>query len=395
MILPFAISRLPRIVFGAGSMCQLPDFAAPFGKRALLVTGVSSFENSRFCQPFLDDLKKKAFSWEHIRVGGEPSPQFVDEQVRSLKGTGISVVIGIGGGSVLDAAKAIAGLLLPGNSVMDHLEGVGPEMPYLGPSVPFLAVPTTAGTGSEATKNAVLSQRGPNGFKKSFRHELLVPQYAVVDPDLLSTCPPPLIAADGMDALTQLIESFASLNANPFTDSLALDAIGRVWESLPVLFEAENTVPAASARMAYGALISGITLAQAGLGAVHGLASPLGASFPIPHGVVCGTLLAASTAMNIRALQARNPQSPALVKYARLGRVFSRKPDLEFAEAWEALVQGLVERTQQLGLPRLGEFGVAESDLGMVAAKCRAGSMKTNPIILLDEELLEILRSRL
>ena len=395
MILPFAISRLPRIVFGAGSMLQLPDFAAPFGKRALLVTGHSSFENSRFCQPFLGDLKKKAFSWEHIRVEGEPSPHFVDEQVRALKGAGISVVIGIGGGSVLDAAKAIAGLLLPGNSVMDHLEGVGPEMPYRGPSIPFLAAPTTAGTGTEATKNAVLSQRGPGGFKKSFRHELLVPRYAIVDPDLLSTCPRSLIAADGMDALTQLIESFVSLNANPFTDSLALDAIQKVWQNLPVMFETEGRDPTAQAGMAYGALISGVTLAQAGLGAVHGLASPLGAFFPIPHGVVCGTLLAASTATNIRALRARNPQSPALAKYAGLGRIFSQKPDLEFADAWEALVQGLLERTQQLGLPGLGKFGVADADLEMLIAKCRAGSMKTNPITLHDEELIEILKSRL
>ena len=395
MISPFTISRLPRIVFGAGSIRQLPGFAAPFGKRALLVTGVSSFENSRFSRPFLDDLKKQAFSWEHIRVEGEPSPQLVDEQVRSLKGAGISVVIGIGGGSALDAAKAIAGLLIPGNSVMDHLEGVGPELPYSGPSVPFLAVPTTAGTGTEATKNAVLSQHGPNGFKKSFRHELLVPQYAIVDPNLLSTCPSSLIAADGMDALTQLIESFVSLNANPFTDSLAIDAIQKVWQNLPVLFETEGRDPTAQASMAYGALISGVTLAQAGLGAVHGLASPLGAFFPIPHGVVCGTLLGASTAMNIRALRARSSQSPALAKYARLGRIFSPKPDLELADAWDAVVQGLLERTQQLGLPGLGKFGVAEADLEMVIAKCRAGSMKTNPITLLDEELIEILKSRL
>src|SRR5690606_15653417 len=171
-------------------------------------------------------------AWVHFRVEGEPSPQLVDDAVRELKDAGIESVAGIGGGSVLDAAKAIAGLLRVGNSVMDYLEGVGPELPYQGPALPYIAVPTTAGTGSEATKNAVLSVRGKNGFKKSFRHELLVPQYAVVDPDLLATCPRELIAANGMDALTQLLESYVSTKANPFTDALATSGLAAVRDGL-------------------------------------------------------------------------------------------------------------------------------------------------------------------
>jgi len=233
--------------------------------------------------------------------------------------------VGIGGGSALDAAKAIAGLLRVGDSVMDYLEGVGPEKPYTGPAVPFIAVPTTAGTGSEATKNAVLSRHGRDGFKKSFRDERLVAQHALVDPDLLIGCPPELIAANGMDALTQLVESWTSLRANPFTDALALSGLEAARDALLPWYEnaggPADITEAARSRMAYASLISGITLAQVGLGAVHGLASPLGAFFPIPHGVVCGTLLAEATDINIRAMRERDRHNPALARYARLAEI--------------------------------------------------------------------------
>lgn len=208
----------------------------------------------------------------------------------------------------MEAAKAVAGLLKPGNSVMDHLEGVGPERPYAGPSTPFIAVPTTARTGSEVTKNAVLSISSPQGFKKSFRHERLVPEHAAVDPDLLAPCPPPLIAANGMDAFTQLLESFMSTTASPFADALALSAMAAVRDGLLAWYEG---TPGAAVdgreRMAYTALASGITLAQTGLGSVHGLAAPLGAFFPIAHGVTCGTLLAAANPGQHRSLRSPRP----------------------------------------------------------------------------------------
>ena len=243
------------------------------------------------------------------------------------------VVVGIGGGSVLDTAKAVAGLLIPGNSVMDHLEGVGPELPYRGPSVPFVAVPTTAGTGSEATKNAVLSVRGAGGFKKSFRDEALVARVAIVDPDLLAACPPELIAGNGMDALTQLLESYVSTKANPFTDALALSGLAAARDGLLAWFEEVaaargaagpgSVAAVAREQMAYAALCSGICLAQAGLGAVHGLASPLGAQYPIPHGAACGATLVAATRVNIAALEARDPGNRALSRYAAAGRLFT------------------------------------------------------------------------
>jgi alcohol dehydrogenase len=315
------------------------------------------------------------------------------------------VVVAIGGGSVLDTAKAVAGLLTAGNSVRDHLEGVGSELPYRGPSVPFVAVPTTAGTGSEATKNAVLSERGPRGFKKSFRDDALVAQVAIVDPDLLASCPPDVIAGNGMDALTQLLESYFSLRANPFTDALALSGLAAARDGL-LTWHAEavagrgdggmgSLAAAARERLAYAALCSGICLAQAGLGAVHGLASPLGALFPIPHGAACGATLAAATRVNIAALETRDPGSVALSRYAVAAWLLTGRAVADDAETRAALVPELVSWSARLGVPRLSSFGIAESDIPAIVADSRGSSMKTNPIVLTDEEIAAILLASL
>ncbi len=392
---PFSISRLPKIEFGAGSSARLPALARSFGTRALLVTGGKSLQASGHWENLLRGLKQQGMSWETLQVTQEPSPQLVDEAVARFRGADIEVVLGIGGGSVLDAAKAIAGLLRPGNSVLDHLEGVGPELPYTGPATPFIAVPTTAGTGSEATKNAVLSVHGRDGFKKSFRDEQLVPSYAVVDPDLLASCPPQLIAANGMDALTQLLESLVSTRANPFTDALALSGLAAARDGLLQWYEQGPRAAEGRAKMAYAALLSGITLAQVGLGSVHGLASPLGAFFPIPHGVVCGTLVAEATRMNIDVMEQRDPDNPALSKYAQAGRLFRNRTHLEPVGARVFLVHTLTELTKQLDLPRLSAYGVGEADLDHIVANCRGSSMKANPIVLSDEEVKALLRKRL
>jgi alcohol dehydrogenase len=392
---PFSIAKLPQIEFGEGSLKKVPALAASFGKRALLVTGAKSFRESPHWPVLISGLKIQGVAWEHFTVQGEPSPELVDRAVREFRGAGIEVVLGIGGGSVLDAAKAIAGLLPHGNSVMDHLEGVGPELPYRGPATPFIAVPTTAGTGSEATKNAVLSVQGRGGFKKSFRDEQLVPRYAVVDPDLLLTCPRELIAANGMDALTQLIESYVSSRSNPFTDALAFSGLVAAHDGLLAWYGGGEGAVHGRRAMAYASLISGITLAQTGLGSVHGLASPLGAFFPIPHGVVCGTLVAAATEVNIRAMQEREPENPALDKYACLGSLLSGEEPLSNEEAWDALVHTLTEWTATLKLPNLGQYGVSPSDFQAIVANSRGSSMKTNPIALTDGEIAEILQERL
>jgi alcohol dehydrogenase len=242
----FSISRLPRIIYGSGRIDEVPALAANYGRTALLVTGKHSFCSTPRWQAFTQTLESRGINWLHFTVSGEPSPTLVDQAVSRFRGESVDVVIAIGGGSVLDAAKAIAGLLPHGNSVMDHLEGVGKNVPYHGPSTPFIAIPTTAGTGSEATKNSVLSVQGPDGFKKSFRDECLIPEYAVIDPDLLASCPRELVAADGMDAFTQLLESYVSLKANPFIDALAWSGMTAVKEGFFAAWEGNE--PAAAAR---------------------------------------------------------------------------------------------------------------------------------------------------
>ena len=393
---PFSISRLPRISYGQGRINEVPALAAAYGHTALVVTGKQSFCATPRWQAFTEALAAQRLRWLHFTVSGEPSPLGVDDAVRRFRGEGIDVVIAIGGGSVLDAAKAIAGLLPHGNSVMDHLEGVGKNVPYRGPSTPFIAVPTTAGTGSEATKNAVLSIQGPEGFKKSFRDECLIPEYAVIDPDLLASCPRALIAADGMDAFTQLLESYVSIKANPFTDALAWSGMSAFKEGFFAAWE--GTEPEAGhgrGAMAYASLLSGITLAQVGLGSVHGLASPLGAYYPIPHGVVCGTLVAAATRINIEAMQARATNPPALAKYAQVGRLLTGRNAIDDAAAHASLITLLAEWSERLQLPRLHCYGITAQDFPAIVANSRGSSMLTNPIVLTDAEITAILAARL
>ena len=391
----FSIAKLPRIEFGAGVFNKLPDTIASYGRHILLVTGGQSFSRTDYWQTLINELNNRDMTWMQCTVAKEPSPALIDETVKAFADHSFDVVVGIGGGSALDAAKAIAGLLKVKRSVMDYLEGVGPELPYEGPTIPFIAVPTTAGTGSEATKNAVLSKHGENGFKKSFRHEKLVAEYAIVDPDLLSSCPPNVIAANGMDALTQLIESYVSARSNAFTDGLALSGLYAARNALIPLYQQSEPSKAHREKMAYAALISGITLAQVGLGSVHGLASPLGAFYPTPHGVVCGTLVASATAVNIKSMLDREPENRALAKYHHLAETLCEKKFRDPEAAYSALTDLLTLWTKELMLPRLSQYGLQETGLDKVVANSRGSSMKTNPIVLTDEEIKHILLDRL
>jgi alcohol dehydrogenase len=391
---PFTIARLPRIEFGAGAIRKLPAIAAQYGKRLLIITGAGSFTDSVAAEVLFHDLQAAGFTWEIRRVTQEPSPPWVDATVaacNALPDMNFDAVIGIGGGSPLDAAKAVAGLLKPGNSVLDHLEGVGPELPYQGAATPFIAVPTTAGTGSEATKNAVLSVQGEHGFKKSFRDERLVAEYAIVDPDLLATCPPAQIAANGMDAFTQLLEAYVSTRANPLTDALALSGMEAVRDSL-LNFYQDPSDSAARGKMAYAALLSGICLAQTGLGSVHGVVAPLGAFHPIAHGVGCGMLVTAATRLNIDLMEANEPDNPALAKYTIVGKLFRGRSHIDPVGARVFLVHTLTTWAHQLQLPRLADFGVTEADIPKIVANSRGSSMKTNPIVLTDTDIAHLVR---
>ncbi|MCI4411063.1 MAG: iron-containing alcohol dehydrogenase [Thiotrichales bacterium] len=384
------VARLPQILFGAGVSSQLLEHLLHFGKRVLLVTGAHSFDKQAKAAELLQSWREAGCVVFHERVSGEPSPRWVDDCVLRHAASQIEVVVAIGGGSALDAAKAVAGLLPIKHSVMDYLEGVGPQLAYAGAALPFIAMPTTAGTGSEATKNAVLSQSGEGGFKKSFRHDSLMPVWAVIDPTWMLSLPAQQIAFNGLDAITQLIEGYTSLNANPFTDGLALAGLEKAFLALPRWFVNPNDLSAAS-DMAYAALLSGMVLAHAGLGAVHGLAAPLGAFFPAPHGAVCGILLAECTATNIAQLQVTAQNSPALSRYVRIGRLLMDDPTLSDASALLLLVEQLRQWHQQFALPSLSAFGMCDADIPLVVANARGNSMKTNPIELNDAQLATIL----
>lgn len=387
----FTISRLPRILFGSGELSQLTTEIAHFGSSVLIVTGGGSFTNSTHWQALQTELNTASIHWQLIRIPGEPSPEEIDSAVTQCKNSNIDVVVGIGGGSPLDAAKAIAALLPHGNSVMDHLEGVGRGIAYKGPSVPYIAVPTTAGTGSEMTKNAVLSNISL-GFKKSFRDEQLTAQVAIVDSALLETCPRPQLIANAMDSFTQLLESYTSPRSNPITDALVLSGLEHFLQGFSVDSEADL---AGLDHLAYASMISGICLAQTGLGAVHGIASPLGANFNIPHGVACGTMLAAVTATNIGALQQRQANSEALVRYATVGRLMNPKKATNPSIALDILVKTLWQWTDKLGLEKLSHFGMVEADISIIVAASGGNSMKTNPLVLTDNELEKVLLARL
>jgi len=390
---PFFFASTPHIHFGAGKRAELTDILSEFGQRILLVTGGRSFDASPMCQELWEGLQTD-FDIRRVWVDGEPSPGLVDEAVAEYREFLPDSVLAVGGGSTVDAAKAIAGLLPLGRSVMEYLEGVGKGEPYHGPSTPFVAVPTTAGTGGETSKNAVLSVQGDGGFKKSFRHEKLVARHIILDPELTLSCPPDVTAACGMDALTQLLESYVSSNASPMTDALAVSGLEMVRDNLVCAVEQGDDLNA-RAGMLYASSVSGLTLANAGLGSVHGLASPLGAFFPVPHGVVCGTLVYEAISMNIKAMLSRQSDNPALIKYAGIGRLMTGQSGLGDVEARAALLDFLGGWTTRLGMPRLYKYGIEDTDVAKIVAASRGNSMKTNPIELSDEEIAVLIRSRL
>jgi len=395
----FGLGRLPRITFGAGVFAHVPTIVAGHGPRVLLVTGGRSFNGS----PRRGELEAGLAEAGVTLVGsssvtGEPSPADVEGPVARFRDADIDVVLGVGGGAVMDTAKAIAGLLKSGTELMDHLEGVGRGLPYPGPAVPVVAVPTTAGTGSEATRNAVITKRGPEGYKRSFRDETMVPADAVVDPDLLATAPPSLIAANGLDALTQLLEAYTSQRATPFTDALARDGLAAARDGLLAWYADPDgpDAPAARSQMAYAALLSGVCLANAGLGAVHGFASPLGAQLPIPHGMACGAVLWQVISANVAALADRDPESPALAKYADAGRILAELPsNVDDGAARARLLDTLHDWVERLEVPALSAFEMTAEHIPVIVADSPGSSMRTNPVALTDDELTAILESAL
>jgi alcohol dehydrogenase class IV len=391
----FELGRIPRIRFGRGTFEQVVPVVARLGRHVLIVTGRSAFVGSDRWPALLDALAETRMAVDHETVPGEPTPAVIDDLLARRRGTGIDVVLGIGGGSALDTAKAAAGLLGSGTGARDHLEGLPGSTPYPGPALPWVAVPTTAGTGSEATRNAVLSERRDAPFKKSLRDERLVAGEAIVDPDLLLKLPPRAIAANGADALTQLLEGYTSRRATPLTDALALEGLAAARDALPRWHAAAGRGeddPDARTGMAYAALLSGIVLANAGLGIVHGIVSVVGAHTDTPHGAGCGALLVAGIATNIGALDVWSPGHPTRARYATVGRLLADGTATDDAAARHALVDWLERLIDTLRLPGLATYGVTDALVPRLARESLvSSSTKANPVELTEPEVAAII----
>lgn len=389
----FVFANTPKVVFGAGTFGKLDDIISQYGEKVLIVTGGSSLRAAGQYEELCDRLRKRSMQVFDVAVKGEPSPALIDEAVERHRHKQIDAVLSIGGGSVLDAGKAISAMLLQDDSVMAYLEGVGKGKKHTGTKVPFIAVPTTSGTGSEATKNAVLSQIGEKGFKKSLRHDRFVPDIAVLDPMLTISCPPDVTAASGLDAFTQLLGAYVSVQASPMTDAVALSGLHYIKECLIPVCTTEADNVNARAGMAYASLMSGIALANAGLGIVHGLASPIGGYFDIPHGVVCGTLVGEAVKMNIGLLRQEGlGENPYLKKYAKVGAMVAGTDENDVERCCEQLIAAVEEWIKVLKIPRLGKYGISKHDLDKIV---EAAGNKNNPVQLEKEQIKQLLLNRL
>jgi alcohol dehydrogenase class IV len=390
MVKAFQFSRLPKIYFKSGIISELSSVSSQFGNNAVIVTGKKSFIGSKYAETVFNDFKKRGFDYTVISVPGEPSPEEIDDAVKELRDENFKVIISIGGGSVIDAGKAISAMMGIPDSIIDYLEVVG-NKEHPGTKLPFIAVPTTSGTGSEATKNAVISRTGENGFKRSLRHDNFVPDIAMIDPELTLDCPKEITAASGMDCFTQLTEAYVSVKANQYTDALAFEGLKEIKLSLLASFLDGKNIEA-RAGMSFAALTSGICLANAGLGAVHGFASSIGGMYDIPHGLVCGTLMASGNEINVRELRRKADNLTALKKYAVLGELFSDLKGKSDDYYIDSFIRFLHNLTAHLNLPGLSQFGVQEKDLELI---CRNTEIKNNPVKLSGEDLKDILRPRL
>jgi len=380
--MPFDFATPTRIVFGAGTLREVAPAAKEFGHRALIVTGRSAERSA----PLAAQLGATGVSSCRFAVEGEPTLDVIRNGVQRAQEEQCNVVIGFGGGSALDAGKAIAALLTNRGELLDYLEVIGAGKPLTLPSAPFIAVPTTAGTGTEVTRNAVLASP-EHRVKVSLRSPLMLARLAVVDPELTFDLPRDVTARTGLDAITQLIEPYVSLRANPLTDGFCVEGLRRVARSLRQAFHHGHD-SVARTDMSMASLLSGLSLANAGLGVVHGLAGPVGGMFPAPHGAVCAALLPHGMDANIRALACRAPESGSLHRYQTVASILTGKPNASAREG----VEWVAAACEELNIPGLGSYGVGKADFPVLLEKAsQASSMKANPIALTREEMREVL----
>lgn len=382
----FEFATAGRIVFGPGTLNEVGASARPFGARPLVVTGRNPDRASRL----LELLAGDGLSATSFAVAGEPSTDCVLAGVKEAREAGCDLVIGFGGGSAIDAAKAIAALLGNDGNLLDYLEVIGRAQPLPRPGVPCLAIPTTAGTGAEVTRNSVLASPEQR-VKVSLRSPFLLPRAAIVDPELTRDLPPAVTATTGLDALTQLIEPYVCNRANPLVDALCVEGIRRAARSLRRACE-HGDDPGPREDMALASLFGGLALANAGLGAVHGFAAPIGGMFPAPHGAVCAALLPPVMAANVRALHERQPASLILARFAEIARLLTDRPQATAEEG----VAWVRELCRGLAIPPLRTYGLSEAHIPAVVEKAAlASSMKANPIALTREDLAAALAAAL
>jgi alcohol dehydrogenase class IV len=378
----FEFATAGRILFGAGRLNEAGSLVAGFGTRVLVVTG----SRTRRAVALIDRLEEVEIYHQVFPVSGEPTTEIIQQGVAAARSFNAEIIVGIGGGSAIDAGKAIAAVATNPGDLFDHLEVIGKARPLVNPPLPFVALPTTAGTGAEVTRNAVIASP-EHQVKVSLRSPLMLPRLAIIDPVLTYDLPAAVTAATGMDALTQLIEPYVSIKANPLTDGFCREGLVRAGRSLKKAYLDGNDTEARN-DMALASLLGGLALANSGLGVVHGFAGPIGGRFTAPHGMVCATLLTESVKTNVTALKNRAPDSPALGRYQESARLILGKKRATVDD----LITWLEELTRDLQIPGLRAFGTQSDHIEeMVRQSRQASSMKGNPIVLDDDELSAIL----
>lgn len=378
----FEFMTASRIIVERGGLKQVGKLAKSFGQRVLLVGRLASDDTKKA----IEILNNEGCIVTSVNVKGEPSVDSINEILELSRKNQCEVVVAIGGGSVLDSGKTIAALMTNTNDIMDYLEVIGNGVPVSKKSLPFIAVPTTSGTGAEATKNATILS-APHKVKVSIRSPYMLPDVVLLDPQLTVSVPKDVTASTGLDALTQVLEPYVSKMANPITDAFAKEGLVRAARSLKKAYDQGDDIDARE-DMAIASLFGGISLANAKLGAVHGFAGVLGGMFPIPHGVVCARLLPFVTRKNIEVLNARDPQNPAVKRYEDVAQLLTGNPN---AKAMDG-VAWLEELCKHLDVAPLSHFGVKEEFFEEIINKSmNASSMKGNPIDLTFDELKDIL----
>ena len=379
----FEFATTDRLVFGNGSIQRLGELVSGWGRKALMVTGV----HARHSGILRRQMEVAGVTGEWFAVSGEPTVEMAMAGAQLSKTIGCDLVIACGGGAVIDAGKAIAALIANPGHPLDYLEIAGRNQPLPSQPVPFAAIPTTAGTGAEVTRNAVLKST-QHRVKVSLRSPMMLPKLALVDPELTYDLPPALTASTGLDALTQVLEPFVSIRANPLTDSFCREGLRRVGSALRRAYLV-GTDREARESMSFVSVLGGLALANAGLGAVHGFAGPLGGMFPAPHGAVCAALLAPVWDANVDRLQREPPHSQALARYAEAAQLLTGNPNATIAEG----SKWLHALTKELCVPSLSHWGATADDISEISEKAsKTSSMKGNPIGLSQSELESVLR---